>query len=165
MSAILWLLAAGWLAAAGWNAAAREWETAAVFGAAGVLTLFALWVIDKITEPSSGGQAGQPGRHMTRPQAGLSKYSSEYDHEVWRALETEEQRKSGRNRGGDITVTVSKGRGWDTWRAGAEIWEDQQIGASDGVYVQFEDPGDTPTHNDFGALVPKDRSDDGGYWR
>ena len=159
MTAILWFLAIVWGAVAGWNVAAGEWETAAVFGAAMMLTLLVLWAIDKVTEPdanygTSGGHPERRGRAV-RTQAGLSKYSHEYDAKVWRALETEEQRKSGRDRGDDIIVTVSRGREWSTWRAGAEIWEDMQRGASDGVYVEFEDPGDVPTYDDFGALVPR----------
>ena len=151
MTAILWLLAIAWVAVAGWNAAAGEWETAAVFGAAGALTLLVLWVLDKVTEPSNGGQDGKvkPGNVITSDVPNHPEYATQ------RAAELVNQRMVGRNRGPDKHVYVStEDADFHSQNAYITWMKENNRAADHGVHV-----------HEVGPQERDERNENGGYWR
>lgn len=93
---------------------------------------------------------------ITNLQAGLDPYDlSAWDAAVVRASETMEQRKSGRNRGPDINVTLRAGADIGVWLHAAEIWQRTRTGHNYGVTVQFEYPQDLP-YFDGGYMTRRD---------
>ena len=156
MTAILWLLAIAWVAVAGWNAAAGEWETAAVFGAAGALTMLVLWVLDKVTEPDAGGQGGK----VTQSNVITSDVPNHPEYATQRAAELVNQRAVGRNRGPDKHVYVSTEQA-DYHSQDAHIKglnQKQSNGRTNaennGVHVHHVSPQERD-----------ERNENGGYWR
>lgn len=180
ISAIVFAIGAGFMLAAGWNLAGKNWLDGIVYALIGLIVLFALWLFEKVTEPSADyGRSYRMPDNLIQSDA---PYHPEYA--VQRAAELVEQRGgSGRNRGQTKHLfcadhskdgTAQSGnhahQAYLDWMQEVVPGHSQSRAAEAGVVIHIvsehmQDHGMMEQYQEMDKYEREHGTENGGYWR